>query len=62
MDLSLSAPRPATLDVSLMSCWVLVVAGRQVLFVDSTPLYPLGLALLFSLPYYCSSCQPERQS
>ncbi|KAI9430850.1 hypothetical protein H4582DRAFT_2014380, partial [Lactarius indigo] len=49
VDASLSAPRPAALDILLMFGWVLVAGERRVRFVESAPpdtLIALGLPLL----------------
>ena len=44
---SLSVPHPAALDILLISCWILVVEGRRVLFVDAAPHGTLALGPTF---------------
>ena len=54
---SLSVPHPAALDILLISCWILVVEGRRVLFVDAAPpgTLALGPTFFFGPPDSASS-------
>jgi hypothetical protein len=56
VDTSLSAPRPAALDISLKMFWVLVAGERRVLVVDSAP--PRTLVAL-GLPFFLGPPDPS---